>query len=61
MPGICLDDRQLEHRLRVVGDRAVGIDRDRHRAHAQEAERHQAEREHGRRQHQRRRGRAVLT
>ena len=46
MPGICLDDRQLEDRLRVVGDRAVGIDRNRHRTHAEEPERDQAEREH---------------
>ncbi len=38
--------------LGVVGHRAVGIDRDRHRAHAQEAERHQAERKHRRRDHQ---------
>ena len=42
------DRRQLENRLRVVGDRAVRIDGDRHRPHAQEAERHQAEREHRR-------------
>ena len=48
-----LDDRELEHRLRVVGDRAVRVDRDRHRAHAEEAERHEAEREHRRRDHQR--------
>ena len=40
-----LDQRQLEHRLRVVGHRAVGVDGDGHRAHAEEAERHQAERE----------------
>jgi len=51
--GDVLDDRQLEHRLRVVGDGPVGIDRDRHRPHAEEAERHQAERKHRRRNHQR--------
>ena len=48
-----LDLRQLVDRLRVVGDRAVGVDGDRHRAHAEEAERHQAEREDRRRQHDR--------
>ena len=48
-----LDGRQLVDRLRVVGDRAVGVDGDGHRAHAQEAERHQAEGEHRRRQHHR--------
>ena len=48
-----LDHRQLEDRLRVVGDRAVGVDRDRDRAHAEEAERDQAEREDRRRDHQR--------
>ena len=47
--GNLLDDRQLEHRLRVVGDRAVRVDRDRDRAHAEEAERDEAEGEHGRR------------
>ena len=31
MFGMCLDGRQLEHRLRVVGHRAVGIHRDGHR------------------------------
>ena len=46
------DRRQLENRLRVVGHRTVGIDGDRHRPHAQEAERHQAEREHRGREHQ---------
>ena len=60
MPGMRLDQRQLEHRLRVVGHRAVGVDRDRHRAHAEEAERDEAEREDRRRQHQRRRGPSVL-
>ena len=34
---------QLEDRLGVVGHRAVAIDGDVDRAHAQEAERHQAE------------------
>ena len=61
MFGIGSIDRQLVHRLRVVGDRAVGVDRDRDRAHAEEAERDQAEREHRRRDHQLRRGRSVLT
>ena len=46
--GIVSIMRQLEDALRVVGDRAVGVDRDRHRAHAEEAERDQAEREHRR-------------
>ena len=44
-----LDERELVDRLRVVGDRAVGVDRDGHRAHAEEAERDEAEREHRRR------------
>ena len=52
-PGDLLDHRKLEDRLRVVGDRAVGIDGDRHRAHAEEAERDKAEREHRRRVHER--------
>jgi hypothetical protein len=38
-----LDEGQLVDGLRVVGDRAVGVDRDGHRAHAQEAEGHEAE------------------
>ena len=48
-----LDQRQLVHRLRVVGYWPVGIHRDRYRAHAQEAERHQSERKHGSGDHQR--------
>ena len=43
MFGMRLDERQLVDRLRVVGDRAVGVDGDRHRAHAEEAEGDQAE------------------
>ena len=46
------DHRQFEDRLRVVGHRSVGVDRDRHRAHAEEAEGHQAEGEHRRGDHQ---------
>ena len=38
-----LDVRELVDRLGVVGDRAVGVDRDGDRAHAEEAEGHQAE------------------
>ena len=49
-----LDQREFINRLRVVGDRTVGIDRDRHRPHAEEAEGHQAESEDRRRQHARR-------
>ena len=52
MSGNAFDHRQLEHRLRVVGDRTVGVDGNRHRTHAEEAEGHEAEREHRRRQHQ---------
>jgi len=37
--------RQLEDRLGVVRHRAVAVDRDVHRAHAEEAERDHAERE----------------
>ncbi len=44
-----LDERQLVDRLRVVGDRAVGVDRDGHRAHAEEAEGDEAEGEDRRR------------
>ncbi len=38
---------QLEDGLGVVGHRAIAIDGDIHRPHAQEAERHQAEGEDG--------------
>ena len=38
-----LDDRELVDALRVVGDRAVGVDGDGDRAHAEEAEGHEAE------------------
>ncbi len=48
-----LNQRELVHRLRIVRHRAVGIDGDGHRAHAEESESHQAEGEHGRGQHQR--------
>ena len=51
MFGNLLDQRQFVHRLRVVRHRAVGIDGDGDRAHAQESERHQAEREHRRGDH----------
>ena len=61
MFGQRLDHRQLEDRLRVVGHRPVGVDRDRDRAHAEEAERDEAEREDRRRDHQLRRARSVLT
>ena len=54
--GDLFDLRQLVDRLRVVGDRTVRVDGDRHRAHAEEAERDQAEREDRRRHHQRRAG-----
>ena len=51
--GNLLDQRQLVNRLGVVGDRSVGIDGDRHRAHAEKSEGHQAEGEDGSRNHQR--------
>jgi hypothetical protein len=51
--GDVLDGGQLVDGLRVVGDRAVGVDGDGHRAHAEEAEGHQAEREDGRGDHER--------
>ncbi len=51
MPGNLLDRRELVDRLRVVGDRTVGVHRDRHRTHAEEAERDEAEREDRGRQH----------
>ena len=50
--GYLLDERQFIDRLCVIGDRAVGIDGDGHRSHAEEAEGHQAEGEYRRRQHQ---------
>ena len=53
MSGNLLDRRELVDRLRVVGHRTVGVDRDRHRTHAEEAERDEAEREDGRRDHRR--------
>ena len=59
--GSGLDHGELVDRLRVVGDRAVAIDRDGHRSHAEEAEGHQAEGEDGRGQHHGRRGSPVLT
>ena len=46
------DGGKLVDGLRVVGDRAVAIDRDGDRSHAQEAEGHQAEGEDRRGQHQ---------
>ncbi len=48
-----LDHRELVDALGVVRDRAVGVDRDGDRPHAQEPEGEQPEREHGGRQHQR--------
>ena len=48
-----LDHRELVDGLGVVGDRAVGVHRDRDRAHAQEAEGHQAEGEDRGRHHDR--------
>ena len=48
MFGMRLDERELVDRLRVVGDRAVGVDGDGDRAHAEEAEGDQAEGEHRR-------------
>ncbi len=59
--GDLLDGGELVDRLGVVGDRAIGIDRDRHRAHAEEAEGHEAEGEHGRREHQSSPSPSVLT
>ena len=50
--GKVFDQRKFENRLRVVGDRSVGVDRDRHRSHAQEPEGHQPEREDRRGDHQ---------
>ena len=44
-----LDERELVDALRVVGDRAVRVDGDRDRAHAEEAERDETEREDRRR------------
>ena len=46
MPGICSMVEQFIHRLCIVGHRAVAIDRDGHRPHAEEAESDQTEREH---------------
>ena len=46
MFGNLLDQRQLVNRLGVVGHRAVGVDRDGHRAHAEKSEGHQTESKH---------------
>ena len=54
--GNIFDQRQLVDGLSIVGNRPVGIDGNRHRPHAQEAERDQAKREDGRSQHQVRHG-----
>ena len=48
-----LDGRELEHRLRVVRHRAVRVDGDRHRTHAEESEGDETEREYSRSDHQR--------
>ena len=45
--GQLLDGRQLVDALGVVGDRPVGVDGNRHRAHAEETEGHQTEGEDG--------------
>ena len=60
MFGTLLDQRQLVNRLRVVGDRAIGIDRDGHRSHAEESEGHQPKANTGGEQHQRPPGPSVL-
>ena len=52
MLGIDSICRELEDRLRVVGHRAIGVDRDRDRPHAEEPERDQAEGEDRGRDHQ---------
>ena len=49
------DQRQLVDRLSIVGDRPVGIHGNRHRTHAQEAERHEAKGEDRWSQHHSRR------
>ena len=51
MFGKLLDQRQLVDRLGVVGHRAVAIDGDGHRPHAQEAEATRPKAKTGRRQH----------
>ena len=56
-----LDRGELVDRLGVVGDRAVAIDGDGDRSHAEEAEGHQAEGEDRRRQHHASAGNMVLT
>ena len=42
---------KLIDRLRIVGDRTVGVDGNGHRAHAKKAESHQTEGKHGRSEH----------
>ena len=56
--GNIFDQRQLVDGLSIVGHRAVGIDGDRDRTHAQEAEGDQAKREDGGSEHHGRHGRA---
>ena len=50
--GDLLDQRKLIHRLGIVGDRAVGINRDGDRAHTEEPKSHQPESEHRGSDHQ---------
>ena len=55
MPGTFFDQRQLVDRLSIVGYRPVGIDGNRDRTHAQEAEGDEAKGEDGWSQHHSRR------
>src|SRR5579871_4216066 len=48
-----LDERKLVDGLRVVGDRAVGINRDRYRPHAKESKCNETKSKDGGRNHQR--------
>ena len=50
--GLAGERRQFKDRLRVVGHRAIRINRDRHRPHSQEAKRDEAERKHRGREHE---------
>ena len=51
-----LDRRKLIHRLRIIGDRTIRIDRNCHRPHSQKPKCNQTKREHCRREHKLPRG-----
>ena len=55
------DRRQFVNRLRIVRNRSIRVDRNRHRPHSEKSERNQTERKDRRRQSSCSRGKSVLT